>query len=273
MQDVAQLVAIEFKGALKAEHGTGRNMAPFVELEWGTDAYKLMQNIKHAFDPNNILNPDVLISDNKNIHLENLKTLPSADDIIDKCIECGFCESVCPSNGYTLTPRQRISVWRRIVELENKLNQESNESSLSQEFKQELNTLEEDYQTLGIDTCAATGLCGLKCPVGINTGEFIKSLRAKKLANNQLSSKISKFTASHLDKTFSIAKTGLTAANTLNSVLPKPIIDSTFKALNTLSKNHIPLYYPAWPIGEQSINTTKQAFTTQKQKVIYIYIT
>ncbi|WP_299008590.1 FAD-binding and (Fe-S)-binding domain-containing protein [uncultured Shewanella sp.] len=143
MQDVSQLVAIEFKGALKAEHGTGRNMAPFVELEWGTDAYKLMQNIKRAFDPNNILNPDVLISDNKNIHLENLKTLPPADNIINKCTECGFCESVCPSNGYTLTPRQRISVWRRIVELENKFNQEPDNTSL----KKELNTLEKDYLT------------------------------------------------------------------------------------------------------------------------------
>jgi len=266
MQDVAQLVAIEFKGALKAEHGTGRNMAPFVELEWGTEAYKLMQKIKLAFDPNNILNPDVLISNNKNIHLENLKTLPPADNIIDKCIECGFCESVCPSNGYTLTPRQRISVWRRIVELENKLSQDLENHTV----KKELDALQQDYQSLGIDTCAATGLCGLKCPVGINTGEFIKSLRAKKLSNNQLGLKISKFTAKHLDKTISVAKMGLSAVNSLDSVMQKPVVEKSFQILNSISKNHIPLYYPAWPKGETSMIETKQAFTTQKQKVIYI---
>ncbi|MBU2972655.1 FAD-binding oxidoreductase [Pseudoalteromonas sp. C2R02] len=266
MQEVSQLVAIEFKGALKAEHGTGRNMAPFVELEWGTDAYKLMQQVKLAFDPNGILNPDVLISDNKNIHLENLKTLPPADDIIDQCIECGFCESVCPSNEYTLTPRQRISVWRRIVELENKLSLDLSNTSL----KQELNTLEDDYQRLGIDTCAATGLCGLKCPVGINTGEFIKSLRAKKLANNLLGLKISKFTAKNLDKTVSVAKVGLSAVNALDSVMPKSVVEKSFQILNSISKNYIPLYYPAWPKGEKSISLTKHAFTTQKQKVIYI---
>jgi D-lactate dehydrogenase len=51
MQDVAQLVAVEFGGSLKAEHGTGRNMAPFVELEWGHDAWQLMWQIKRLLDP------------------------------------------------------------------------------------------------------------------------------------------------------------------------------------------------------------------------------
>ena len=266
MQEVAQLVAIEFKGALKAEHGTGRNMAPFVELEWGTDAYKLMQQVKQAFDPNGILNPDVLISDNKNIHLENLKTLPPADDIIDKCIECGFCESVCPSNEYTLTPRQRISVWRRIVELENKLNH----SDVDVAIKQELDTLQQDYQKLAIDSCATTGLCGLKCPVGINTGEFIKSLRANKLNDSKTALKLSHFAATHLDKTLSTAKMGLSSVAALSAALPTPILEKSFKVLNTISNNRIPLYYPAWPKGEKNISATKQAFTTQKQKVIYI---
>jgi D-lactate dehydrogenase len=99
MDDVAQLVAVEFGGSLKAEHGTGRNMAPFVELEWGHDAYQLMWQLKRLLDPNGILNPDVVLSEDPQIHLKHLKPLPAADDIVDKCIECGFCEPVCPPKG------------------------------------------------------------------------------------------------------------------------------------------------------------------------------
>lgn len=94
MGEVAQLVAVEFGGALKAEHGTGRNMAPFVELEWGNDAYQLMWAIKRLLDPQGILNPDVILSEDRELHLKNLKPLPAADEIVDKCIECGFCEPV-----------------------------------------------------------------------------------------------------------------------------------------------------------------------------------
>ncbi len=96
MQAVSQLVAVEFGGSLKAEHGTGRNMAPFVELEWGSAAHQLMWRIKRLLDPQGILNPDVVLSHDPDIHLKNLKPMPEANPIIDKCIECGFCEPVCP---------------------------------------------------------------------------------------------------------------------------------------------------------------------------------
>src|SRR5690606_7352591 len=158
MGDVAQLVAVEFGGALKAEHGTGRNMAPFVELEWGADAYGLMWQIKRLLDPAGILNPDVILSDDPKIHLKNLKPLPAADPIGDKCIECGSCEPVCPSNGRTLTPRQRIVIWRDI--------------QAKKRAGVDTRELERAYQYQGIDSCAATGLCAQRCPVGINTGDL-----------------------------------------------------------------------------------------------------
>jgi len=149
MGDVAQLVAVEFGGSLKAEHGTGRNMAPFVELEWGTDAYQLMWKIKRLLDPQGILNPDVVLSEDPGIHLKNFKPLPAANEIIDKCIECGFCEPVCPSNGLSLSPRQRIVIWRDI--------------QAKKRAGVDTRALEEAYQYQGIDTCAATGLCAQRC--------------------------------------------------------------------------------------------------------------
>jgi D-lactate dehydrogenase len=41
MQELCELVAVKHNGSLKAEHGTGRNMAPFVEKEWGGGVYGL----------------------------------------------------------------------------------------------------------------------------------------------------------------------------------------------------------------------------------------
>ncbi len=163
MDDVAHLVAVEYGGSLKAEHGTGRNMAPFVELEWGEDAYRLMWQLKRLLDPRGILNPGVVLSDDPQSHLKNLKPLPAADEIVDKCIECGFCEPVCPSRGLTLTPRQRIVLWRDI--------------QAKKRAGVDTTALERDYRYQGIDTCAATGLCAQRCPVNINTGELIRKLR------------------------------------------------------------------------------------------------
>ena len=159
-------------------------MAPFVATEWGADGFAVMQRIKQLFDEDNILNPGVIINADENCHIQNLKSMPSSDDIIDKCIECGFCETVCPSKGLTLTPRQRITLWRRRTELVNTL-AITDELSVKQQLNRQLKSIENDFQYLGIDSCAATGLCGMKCPVGINTGEFIKSLRTQQLRDNK----------------------------------------------------------------------------------------
>ena len=185
MSDLASLVSDKFEGSLKAEHGTGRNMAPFVESEWGTEAYEIMKRVKMIFDPENLLNPDVIISDDSKLHLKNLKPIPVADDIIDKCIECGFCESACPSRNLTLSPRQRISVFREI--------QRENKSW--------------DFSYQGQETCASDGMCGTKCPVNIDTGKFIKKLRGQ--SRGSFSNSIAKASAKYFKLTLPIAKAGL----------------------------------------------------------------
>ena len=115
MDALCRMVVGTYDGSLKAEHGTGRNMAPFVEMEWGADAYALMHAIKRLFDPDGLLNPGVVLSADKDAHVRNLKPLPACDALVDKCIECGFCEPKCPSRGLTLSPRQRIVGWREIA--------------------------------------------------------------------------------------------------------------------------------------------------------------
>jgi len=164
-EDLVTTVVDRYEGALKAEHGTGRNMAPFVEREWGAEAYALMREVKRLVDPDGILNPGVLLSDDPRAHLRNLKSLPRVEEEIDRCIECGFCESRCPSRDLTLTPRQRIVLRRERARLV-----AAGDEAGARALRDGL-----DYAML--DTCAADGLCATACPVGIDTGRLVKRLR------------------------------------------------------------------------------------------------
>jgi D-lactate dehydrogenase len=251
MDDVAQLVAVEFGGSLKAEHGTGRNMAPFVELEWGNDAYQLMWQIKRLLDPQGILNPDVVLSDDPQIHLKNLKPLPAADEIVDKCIECGFCEPVCPSKGLTLSPRQRIVIWRDI--------QAKQRSGI------DTRELEAAYQYQGIDTCAATGLCAQRCPVGINTGDLVRQLRGRD-ANSQRSAD---WLASNFRRAMQGARVMLHVANGARMLMGAPLLSRTSAALSKASQGRVPQWTPAMPQPLQRLQLPK-ANDDARPRVVYL---
>ncbi len=252
MDDVAQLVAVEFGGSLKAEHGTGRNMAPFVELEWGSDAYQLMWQLKRLLDPNGILNPDVVLSDDPQIHLKHLKPLPAADEIVDKCIECGFCEPVCPSKGLTLTPRQRIVIWRDI--------------QAKKRAGTDTAELEQAYEYQGIDTCAATGLCAQRCPVGINTGELVKKSSA---AAKQRIRKTANWIEGNFATTLQGARFTLHVANGARMLLGAPRLAKLSATLTRLSKGQVPQWTNAMPQPERAIRFSPTV-SDERPRVVYL---
>ncbi|MBB4865115.1 D-lactate dehydrogenase [Pseudomonas nitritireducens] len=251
MDDVAHLVAVEYGGSLKAEHGTGRNMAPFVELEWGHDAYQLMWQLKRLLDPTGILNPGVVLTDDPQLHLKNLKPLPAADEIVDKCIECGFCEPVCPSKGLTLSPRQRIVLWRDI--------------QAKRRAGVDTTELERDYQYQGIDTCAATGLCAQRCPVNINTGELIRKLRGEEAHHAG--------TATWLARNFATAMKGakfmLHAANGARMLLGAPRLARISASISQASKGRVPQWTPAMP-QPVHLAAPSQLVDNGKPRVVYL---
>jgi D-lactate dehydrogenase len=164
-EDMVQLV-LDAGGTLKAEHGTGRIMAPFVERQYGPVLYRIMLDIKAAFDPALILNPDTILTSDPDLHLRHLKSTPTVQAEVDRCVECGYCEPVCPSKDLTTTPRQRIVVQRAIAEADLR-----GDTALAKELRRA-----QQYEV--VDTCAVDGMCQTACPVRIDTGDLVRRLRS-----------------------------------------------------------------------------------------------
>jgi D-lactate dehydrogenase len=234
MDDVCDLVVRRYDGSLKGEHGTGRNMAPFVELEWGSKAYGIMRRVKALFDPDGILNPGVVLNDDPLAHLKDLKPLPQAHELVDRCIECGFCEPRCPSRNLTLTPRQRIAVQREMARLR-----------AADPRGERLARLADDYRWQGDETCATDGLCATACPVSIDTGKMTKALRAA--ARSDRARGVAAAVAGHYAGATRAARLGLAAADAGRAVLGAGLMRGLTRGLRGLSGGRTPAWNEAFP--------------------------
>lgn len=256
MQAVAEMVVDRYDGSLKAEHGTGRNMAPFVEKEWGRQATQLMHELKSLLDPLNILNPGVLLTDDARLHLKHLKPMPAAHDLIDKCIECGFCEVACPSKNLSVTPRQRIVLWREI----NRLMREGGHRST-------LRRLQKAFDYLGDRTCATDGLCATRCPVDIDTGQLVKSLRQK--AHSPMAEWLAVRFSHHVGVLSRLFALGLNLNRWGRRLLGDGVMRRGTIALRRLTGGRTPTWTPALPsaAGFEPIRWMPEP---QMTKVVYL---
>ncbi|MGR9466610.1 FAD-binding and (Fe-S)-binding domain-containing protein [Rhizobium leguminosarum] len=243
MTELVDLVIKKHDGSLKAEHGTGRNMAPFVVSEWGEKAAAMMWRIKQLADPNGILAPDVILTHNPNLHLENLKSFPQIEGITgsSQCIECGFCEPVCPSRNVTMTPRQRIALRREMSR------QKDGSAMLAQ--------LQREYQYDGIETCAGDGMCSIPCPIGINTGALIKELRTRE--NSPAAEATALRLAKHWKAVEGLSRVSLSGAHAFSSVFGvKPLTALTAAARSVVNPDLMPAVPGPMPRAASSLPET-----------------
>ena len=230
-EDMVELV-LENHGSLKAEHGTGRMMAPFVERQFGADLYEIMKRVKRAFDPLSILNPGVLISGDSLAHIRNIKFHPTIEAVADNCVECGYCEPVCPSKDLTTTPRQRIVLRRALVDAK----KGTDLPLLSALKKQSEYGVEE--------SCAVDGMCASSCPLGINTGSLVTELRSER--NQGLPGVIGEQVAEH----WNLVTKSLATVLNIAHYIPESIISPINSALrNLVGHDRLPLWNRALPKG------------------------
>ena len=261
MRDVAKLVVEGYDGSLKAEHGTGRNMAPFVKYEWGEKAYEAMKELKDIFDPEGLLNQGVIFNDDPDCFIKCLKPLPvlnydfdsvpdggkylmdptlsTAKETIEqvkranKCIECGFCEVNCMSCGLTLSSRMRIAVQREIRELET-----------TGRDPQRAATLRKQYKYYGDQTCATDGLCSTSCPMKINTGELTHLIRQLDMNNSKLGYQVGEFAANHMAGIKSGLRVVLDVAHAAHVTLGPTLMTTVCRTMNKMG---MPLWTTAMP--------------------------
>lgn len=255
--DLFDLVLNKYDGSLKGEHSSGRAVSAFVEKEWGTDAYLIMKRLKNLIDPTNLLNPGIVITEDKLTHVHNLKVMPVVEEEVDRCIECGFCETVCPSRDLTLTPRRRIGVRRAMKRLET-----AGDTATR-------NALLKDYYFDGMETCAVDGMCSIVCPVEINTGDLIKRLRSENHSTFQNK------TALRVAQNFKLMEGSTRLALKTGFVLNRLFGKNFMKNLTSASRKIIPAV-PLWsnfmsrpPKVLKKTQTAEKSPHTDTSQVVY----
>lgn len=263
--DVGEMVVRKYDGSLKAEHGTGRNMAPYVEYEWGTKAFDVMKRIKRIFDPQNILNPGVIFNDDPQCCFKNFKALPllkpaegapeetvMAYEKLNKCIECGFCEVNCVSCGFTLSSRTRMVMQREMERLR-----------ISGEDPVLLKKLQKQYSYLGEQTCAGDGLCSMSCPMGINMGDLTHEVRRQSMGRTWHN--IGNFAADNFHGVKTALRGVLHLADFGHTLIGGKAMGALAKGIHAVG---LPLWTPAMP---KAYNASKHIVRTASSDLKVVY--
>lgn len=175
--EVAALVA-QFKGSLAAEHGVGMARTEFLKQQVGPELYRVMREIKTAFDPNNLFNPGKIIGNGRykiDLHLRqgadrNL-ILPFEPKLafaardgsfianLEQCNGCGGCTkqtpTMCPT--YLATGEEGMSTRGR-----------ANLIRAALEHREIADPLRSEELEYALGNCLSCRACTHECPSNVN---------------------------------------------------------------------------------------------------------
>jgi len=175
--EVSALVA-QFKGSLAAEHGVGMARTEFLKQQIGPDLYRVMREIKSAFDPNNLFNPGKIIGDGRykiDRHLrqgaDRSIVLPFEPRLafaardggfianLEQCNGCGGCTkqtpTMCPT--YLATGEEGMSTRGR-----------ANLIRAALEYREISDPLRAEELEYALSNCLSCRACTNECPSNVN---------------------------------------------------------------------------------------------------------
>lgn len=160
-------VVFKYNGAMTGEHGMGRLRTMYLEQEWGEHIYGYMQHIKEIFDPQNLLNPDAMFS---NQHItDNVKYPTVYTSSFEKpCINCGYCKSVCPISRTKKGERGARSFLQLM-----RLRESAPENILGMLSETDRKDIEKQ-----LSTCLGCLSCATRCPSHASVGDFVLNGRS-----------------------------------------------------------------------------------------------
>lgn len=150
--EIHSAVLDRFGGSICGEHGDGRIRAEYVRKMFGEDLYGLFVQVKQAFDPGNILNPGIKISDRPfTDHIDYTRLSKS-------CATCAKCNAVCPVYDVFQSEDMSSRGWFEIVTAN-------------------------DYSYLNskrvVEACLNCKSCRTVCPAGVDVSDLILKKRAE----------------------------------------------------------------------------------------------
>jgi FAD/FMN-containing dehydrogenase/Fe-S oxidoreductase len=151
-RDIHTTVLNRFGGSICGEHGDGRVRAEFVKQMFGEELYGLFVQVKKSFDPENVLNPGIKLSETSfTEHIDYTRLSKS-------CATCAKCNSVCPVYDVFQSEDMSSRGWFEIV--------------TSKEYSY-LNSKRV------VEACLNCKSCRTICPAGVDVSDLILQKRAE----------------------------------------------------------------------------------------------
>ncbi len=173
-------------GAISGEHGDGRLRSAYIQRQYPT-IYPLFQEVRAILDPPNLMNPDILVSDNSRLMQENLRYGAGYRPVdflakrllwpegfmgaIEICHGCSRCTTVttatrmCPVYKVTrdeaAAPKAKANILRMLL--------------AGAIDRQDLYLVE--FQKI-LSLCIQCGSCQHECPSGVNIPKMVIEARS-----------------------------------------------------------------------------------------------